>query len=129
MNGNPRPLLVGYIRAAALPRRTYISRVAADLEAFAIREAFSLGTVFVEWDEGPAAFHAVLEEVDRDETAWGVVVPDLRHVADEERLVMRRQQEGYAETAVLVANVSPRSGGPGAVSPVLRQVCRSTSPK
>lgn len=126
---HPRPLLLGYIRADVLPRRTYVSRVAADLEAFAIREAFSLGTVYVERDAGPAAFHALLEEVDRNESAWGVVVPDLRHVADEERLVMRRHEKDHAETAVLVANFSPQSGGPGADSPLRRQVCQSTPPE
>jgi hypothetical protein len=37
-----------------------------------------------------------------------------------------KHQEDSTETAILVANFSPRSGGPGAVSPVRRQVCRST---
>jgi hypothetical protein len=127
MNGNPQPTMVGYIRAAALPRRTYVSKVAADLEEFALREQFSLANIYVEWDEGPAAFHAVLEEVDRNEAAMGVLVPDLRHVADEERLVMRRHQQDHAETAVQVASFSPRSGGPGVVSPVRRQVRHPTS--
>jgi hypothetical protein len=124
---HPRPLLLGYIRADALPRRTDLPGVEAQLEAFAHREEFSLGTVYVEKGGTPGAFHALMAEVLRNEAAWGVVVPDLRHMTDEEHLVMRRHPEAYAPTAILVANFSPRSGGPGVVASIQRQVCRSTT--
>jgi hypothetical protein len=118
MSNHPRPLLLGYIRAEVLASGTDLPEVEADLEAFANREEFSLGTIYVEKGTSPGAFHALLAEVRRNEAAWGVVVPDLRHVTDEENLVLRRHQGDCAQTAILVANFSPRSGGPGAVSPL-----------
>jgi hypothetical protein len=123
MSTRPRPLLLGYIRVDALTSRTALPRAEAELAVFADREGFSLGTVYVEKGSAPGAFHALMAEMTRKEDAWGVVVPDLRHVTGEEDLVMRMNQEDCAKTAILVANFSPRSGGPGAVSPVLRQVC------
>ena len=113
----PRPLLLGYIRADVLTSGSDLPAVEADIQAFATREEFSLGTIYVERGSPPGAFHALLAEVRRNEAAWGVVVPDLRHVTDEEHLVLRRHQEDCVNTAVLVANFSPRSGGPGAVPP------------
>ena len=127
MSNSPRPLLLGYIRADVLTSGSDLPAVEADIEAFADREEFSLGTIYVERGTPPGAFHALLAEVHRNEAAWGVVVPDLRHVTDEERLVLRKHQEQCVNTAVLVANFSPRSGGPGAASPLQRQVCHSTS--
>lgn len=120
---NP-PLLLGYIRADVLRSRTEIHRVEAQLHACAEREDFCLGTVFVERGRNPGAFHALMAEVSRED-AWGIVVPDLRHVGVVEQLILNRHEFG-ARMAVLVANVTPRPGGPGAVQPA-RQVCRSTS--
>jgi hypothetical protein len=122
----PRPLLLGYIRAEVLASGTELPDVEADLQAFADREEFGLGTIYVEGGSSPGAFHALLAEVRRNEAAWGFVVPDLRHVTDEEHLVLRRHQEDCVKTAVLVANFSPRSGGPGAVSPLS---ARSATPR
>ena len=48
MSNHVRPMLLGYIRADLLPDRTDLPRVEAQLEAFAHREAFSLGAVYVE---------------------------------------------------------------------------------
>ncbi|MDQ4055762.1 MAG: hypothetical protein M3237_24145 [Actinomycetota bacterium] len=126
MSNRPRPLLIGYIRAAALRSSAELPRVEADLAAFAEREEFGLGTIFVERGAKPGAFHALLTEVARSE-AWGVVVPDLRHVTDEEHLVMRTHEEDDVRTRILVASFIPLAGGPGAESPVQRQVCRSTT--
>ena len=117
MSNRPRPLLLGYIRADVLTGGRDLPAVEADIQAFATREEFSLGTIYVERGSPPGAFHALLAEVRRNEAAWGVVVPDLRHMTDEEHLVLRRHQEYCLNTAVLVANFSPRSGGPGAGSP------------
>lgn len=128
-SGNhPRPMLLGYIRADVLANATDLPRVEAELDAFANHEEFSLGTVYVEKGGTPGAFHALMAEVRRSEATWGVVVPDLRHVTDQERLVLRMHHEDSVDTAILVARFSPRSGGPGAVSPAPRQVCRSTTP-
>ncbi|PVG81059.1 hypothetical protein DDE18_19770 [Nocardioides gansuensis] len=124
MSNNPRPLLLGYIRTDVLRSGTELPRVEAQLQAFAHREEFSLGTVYVARGDNPGAFDALMGEVTREEAAWGVVVPDLRHVTVVEQLVLTRHEAG-ARTAVLAANVSPRPGGPGAVH-LPRQVCRST---
>jgi hypothetical protein len=122
MSNNPRPLLLGYIRADVLTNGTALPAVEAELAAFADREEFSLGTVYVEKGATPGAFHALMAEVNRNEAAWGVVVPDLRHVTEDENLVLRSHHEERATTPVLVANFSPRAGGPGAVS-----ACRARS--
>jgi hypothetical protein len=129
MSNHPRPLLLGYIRADVLTSATEFPGVEAELGAFADREEFSLGTVYVEKGDTPGAFHALIAEMNRNETAWGVVVPDLRHMTDQEQLVLRMHHEDGAKVAILVANFSPRSGGPGAVSSVTRQVCRSNPPQ
>jgi hypothetical protein len=112
MISHPRPLLLGYIRADVLRNGAELPRVEAQLEAFAVREDFSLGTVYVERGHAPGAFHALMAEVTRDQTAWGVVVPDLRHVTVVEQLVLSGHEAG-AHTAVLAANFTPRAGGPG----------------
>jgi hypothetical protein len=117
MSSHPRPVLLGYVRADVLRNGTELPHVTAQLEAFADREAFSLGTVYVEHGDHPGAFHALMSEVTReDDAAWGVVVPDLRHMTVVEQLVMTRHEKG-ARTPVLVATFSPRSGGPGVGPP------------
>jgi hypothetical protein len=113
MNDHTRPLLLGYIRADVLSSGTELNAAEADLEAFANREEFSLGTVFVERSSTRGAFHALLSEVHGNESAWAVVVPDLRHVTQEEQLVLSHEED-FTQTAILPANVSPCSGGPGA---------------
>ena len=118
------PLLLGYLRADVLSSRIELHRVEAQLHAFAEREDFCLGTVFVERGRNPGAFHALMSEVTREE-AWGIVIPDLRHLGVVEQLILNRHEAG-ARMGVLVANVAPRPGGPGAVQPA-RQVRRSTS--
>jgi hypothetical protein len=109
-------MLLGYIRADVLGSRTELPRVEAQLEAFAVREEFSLGTVYVEKGTAPGAFETLMSEVTRDEATWGVVVPDLRHVTVVEELVLTRHQDGV-RTPILVANFAPRAGGPGVESP------------
>lgn len=116
MSSHPRPLLLGYIRADALRNGTEIDGVKAQLEAFAEREQFSLGTVYVAQGDAPAAFHALMTEVTRDETAWGVVVPDLRHVTVVEQVVLTRHEDG-SRVPVLTATFTPRADGPGVGSP------------
>lgn len=112
-----RPLLLGYIRADVLRNGTELPEAEAQLETFAEREYFSLGTVYVEQGGAPGAFHALMAEVTRDEAAFGVVVPDLRHLTVVEQLILSGHEEG-ASTAVLAANFTPRAGGPGVGSPI-----------
>jgi len=116
MSNHARPLLLGYIRADAMRSGTELDGVKGQLEAFADREEFSLGTVYVAHGDAPAAFHALVTEVTRDETAWGVVVPDLRHVTVVEQLVLTRHEAG-ARVAILAASFSPRADGPGVGTP------------
>jgi hypothetical protein len=112
----PRPVLLGYIRADVLRAPTPAEQVEAELVDFADREEFSLGTVYVERGAPAAAFHSLMTELVHGEAAWGLVVPDLRHLTDGEQQVLRRHGEGVP-ARVVVANFSPRSGGPGAESP------------
>ena len=112
MNSFLRPLLLGYIRWDVLRRATDLPSVEAELEAFASSEKYSLGTIYVEKGDPPAAFDALLCEAIRDENTWGVVVPDLRHLTEDEHAVLRGHNGG-AHTPILVAN-SRRPGGPGA---------------
>lgn len=112
MSCHERPLLLGYIRADLLTNGTRVPQVRAQLEAFADREEFCLGTVFVADGDAPAAFHALMDEMTRDEAAWGVVVPDLRHLTVVEQLVLSSYEDG-AQTAIFAATLGPRAGGPG----------------
>jgi hypothetical protein len=116
MSNHPRPILLGYIRADVLRNGTELPTAEAQLQAFAAREDFSLGTVFVEKGTAPAAFQSLMWEVIRDHSAWGVVVPDLRHVTVVEELILTRHED-VVRTPVLVANFTPRAGGPGVGSP------------
>jgi hypothetical protein len=116
MNNRARPVLLGYIRADVLGNGTGLPQATAQLEAFAQREDFSLGTVYVKRGEAPGAFDALLAEVTRDESAFGLVVPDLRHLTVVEQLILSRHEEG-ASMAVLAASFTPRAGGPGVGSP------------
>jgi hypothetical protein len=110
------PVLLGYIRADVLRNGTELDGVKAELEAFADREGFRLGTVYVAHGDAPTAFHALMTEVTADETAWGVVVPDLRHVTVVEQLVLTRHEDG-ARAAILAASFFPLADGPGVGSP------------
>jgi hypothetical protein len=115
MSNHARPTLLGYIRADVLRSRSELPQVKAQLAAFAEREEFSLGTVYVAQGDAPAAFHALMGEATRDEAAWGVVVPDLRHMTVVEQLVMNYYEDA-AQTAIFTAAFSPRADGPGVVS-------------
>jgi hypothetical protein len=116
MSNGARPVLLGYIRADVLRNGTELPKAEAQLETFAEREYFSLGTVYVERGDAPGAFHALMAEVTRDEAAFGVVVPDLRHLTVVEQLILSRHADG-ASTAVLAASFTPLAGGPGVGSP------------
>ena len=104
MNNNPRPVLLGYIRADVL-RSAKIRRVQAQLASFAHREVFSLGTVYVEKGASGGVFHSLMDELAHDDANWGVVVPDLRHLTVVEQLIWRTRGDA-SRTPLLIANHS-----------------------
>ncbi|MFC5731071.1 MULTISPECIES: hypothetical protein [Nocardioides] len=110
MNSYPRPVLLGYIRADVLASTAEIRRVEAKLVTFAGREDFSLGTVYVERGTRAGVFDSLMDELAHDDSAWGLVVPDLRHLTIIEQLVMRRHDHG-AQTKVVVASHCPDHRG------------------
>ena len=112
MSPQDPPLLLGYIRADRLKNHTELPQVRAQLEAFADREQFSLGGVAVSQDDSPTTFSALMAEVAHYETAWGIVVPDLRHLTVVEQLILARDADGW-RTAIFAATLGPHSGGPG----------------
>lgn len=107
------PLLLGYIRADVLRNGTELPKARAQLEAFADREQFSLGGVAVAEGDAPATFSALMAEVARYEAAWGIVVPDLRHLTAVEQQLLARDADG-GQTAIFAATLGPHAGGPGA---------------
>lgn len=106
MSSYLRPVLLGYIRADVLRTAAEIPRAQAELATFADREEFSLGTVYVEQGNRPGAFHSLMDELSSDDTAWGVVVPDMRHLTVVEHLVLRRRENG-TQTPVVFARHCP----------------------
>ena len=79
MNDGTRPLLLGYIRALGLTDDE-IAEAKLTLAAYAGSEGYALGTIYVERTASPpAAFHALLDEIRRDNDVWAVVVPAPYH--------------------------------------------------
>ena len=108
MNDHTRPLLLGYIRAHAITTAGELASARSTLAAFAATEGFTLGTVYVERDDTAlGAFHALMDEILRDEDAWAVVVPDVTHLDDAQPRSMRRSLHDFPNVAVLVADLSP----------------------
>lgn len=107
MNSFLRPVLLGYIRADVLKGTSAIRKVKAELASFAEREQFSLGTIYVEKGAKAGVFDSLMDELTQDESAWGLVIPDLRHLTVVEQLVMRRRDTGV-QTPVVVARHCPR---------------------
>jgi hypothetical protein len=105
MSSNPRPVLLGYIRADVLRSAAKLRRVQAQLANFAHREVFSLGTVYVEKGASGGVFHSLMDELVRDDAAWGVVVPDLRHLTVVEQLILRTRGDA-SRTPLLIADHS-----------------------
>lgn len=105
MSSHPRPVLLGYIRADVLGRAARIRRVKAELATFADREKFSLGAIYVEKGTTAGVFDSLMDKLTRDESTWGVVVPDLRHLTVVEHLVLSRHSDG--QPPVVVANHCP----------------------
>ena len=119
MSNRPRPVLLGYIRADVLHGATQVERVEAQLFDFADREEFSLGTVYVERGTTAAAFHSLMSELAHDEAAWGLVVPDLRHLTDREQEVLRGHG-AVVETRIVVASCPDPASPAPSPGPVAR---------
>lgn len=76
-----RPLVLGYLRAHLLMTDTELDDVKERLHAYAARDGYTLGTVFVEHiDTLPAAFVAMVQAIERDE-AKAIIVPNALHLA------------------------------------------------
>jgi hypothetical protein len=103
MSSNPRPVLLGYLRADVLRTAAAIRRGQAQLASFARREVFSLGTVYVEKGAGGGVFQSLMDELAHDEGAWGVVVPDLRHLTVVEQVILRTRGDP-SRAPLLIAN-------------------------
>jgi hypothetical protein len=108
MTCDVRPVLLGYIRAGVLGDHDDVPGLEAQLRAFAHREGFSLGPVYVERGSAPGAFDTLMTDAARDESTYGVVVPHLRHVTVVEQLVLTRHEQG-ARTAIFAAVCAPAS--------------------
>jgi hypothetical protein len=80
---NPRPILLGYIRADMLGTAD-VAAATDRLETFASNEKYTLGTVYIEQGTDTSALEALLDEAERSEDAWGLVVPDGRHLSSTE---------------------------------------------
>lgn len=111
MSSQDQPMLLGYIRADRVKNDTELHQVKAQLEAFADREKFSLGAVAVAKGDESATFSALMAEVTHYEGAWGIVVPDLRHLTVDEQLILARDADGW-RTAIFAATLGPHAGGP-----------------
>lgn len=105
MSALPRPLLLGYIRAGLLGGDLEVERAEARMQAFATREEYCLGAVYVEWGVHPGAFDALITELSRDETIRGFVIPDQQHITAEEEQVLR--QHGDGPMPMFVADLAP----------------------
>jgi len=104
MSSSPRPLLLGYIRAQVLSSRIEVPAVEEELAAFADRENFCLGTVYIERGSAPGAFRQMLSELERDESAFGIVVPGLHHLTSAERQIVGAAQHATG-LRIVVAHV------------------------
>ena len=111
-----RPMLLGFIRASVLRRAAEIRRATRELESFVAREDFTLGAVFVETADAPGAFHALIDELGRNEAVRGLVIPDRRHLSPDEQVALSRHERG-SRTPVLTVRSIPQTGGPGAAPP------------
>ncbi len=84
MNHHPdqtRALAHAYVRAHMMMTDTELADVKERLQHFAHREGYSIGTVFIERiDQVPAAFHALVEALERD-AARVLLVPSPHHLA------------------------------------------------
>jgi hypothetical protein len=124
MGNHPRPLLLGYIRADVLATRAEVARAESDLQAFADCEEFTLARVYVENGSATGAFDALVDELARTEEAWGVVVPDQRHLAAAEQRVLGSEAEDSVGMPVFVARWARHPLGAGDItSPATRSTC------
>lgn len=115
-----KPLLLGYIRSDVLLSEAELTSAEAALEAFASSATYSLGDIYVEKGATPGAFDALMTEATSDETTWGVVVPDLRHLTEAEQAVLRGHNGG-GHTPILVAGSPRREDEARALRPHDRQ--------
>jgi hypothetical protein len=105
MNDGIRPLLLGYIRAHLLMTDDEIAAAKLTLAAYAGSEGYALGTVYVDHaNAAPAAFHALVEEIRRDNDVWAVLVPTPQHLIASGHRAMTNQLEHHGSVHVIVAH-------------------------
>lgn len=75
------PLALGYVRAHLLMTETELAASKSDLAAYASREGYRLGSVYVEQpDTVPEAFRELVDEIVRVEPRF-IVTPSALHLA------------------------------------------------
>jgi hypothetical protein len=81
VNGEPRPLLFGYLRVQLLAAGATPGAISAQFDAYAQTEGYSLGAVFIDQAQtAPAGFDALIEAV-KQYDARAIAVPTLDHLA------------------------------------------------
>ena len=107
MTDMTRPLMLVYVRAHLLMTWDELADAKADLAHFAAAEGYTFGTVYTERiDRAPAAFHALMDAVKREE-ASAVVVPSLHHLAVlGAPLAMKEHLEHYTGARVITARTA-----------------------
>ncbi|WP_328989321.1 hypothetical protein OG394_24125 [Kribbella sp. NBC_01245] len=103
-----RPLLLGYLRADETASAAELASLTSSLASFASAEGFTLGTVYTERDcSTPAAFHALVDEVNRLEVR-AVVVPNLEHLGGFDVVsTMRNHLEQHTTARVVAVQPAP----------------------
>lgn len=94
--------MLGYIRTNLLMTAAELVATKDQLNSFAYDRGFRLSGIYFERpDSAPAAFHALIEAIRRDNVRL-VVVPDLSHLGGT-GASLREHLEHYTRALVLVA--------------------------
>lgn len=105
VNQGLRPLVYGYCRDELAEKTGQSSRRDQEIEAFADREGFDLGTVFHESGPGRGAFMTLIQELKRAESQH-VVVPSIAHLWGRgARQALVAQLWGEAHASMLVSKL------------------------
>ncbi|HEY3013895.1 MAG TPA: hypothetical protein VGJ41_02235 [Nocardioides sp.] len=131
MTGQPRPLMLGYLRVHELASNADADQIREPFESFAEREGYALGHVFIEQDcTAPGGFTALIDAV-KSGHAQAVAVPSLEHLAvlgAQPPLDEFLQRATGAQVLVMDAAGPPQTGGASAPSGTPRSFRHPTSP-
>ena len=113
MSDRIRPLVFGYICEDALLGEEPLASAETRLEDFASAQGFILGPIYIDRRHRlPWAFDALMQEVRRDDEAWGIVIPDVGHLNEANHRAVSASQGDYTSVTVLVANANVSSRVP-----------------